>query len=98
MRFWLLSKGVATIIKNICDFDIAGSCGCAKVFKFLSHLGTGAHTAILLGNLYNYNFSLSKGPSCFRATAVHKIFVGFPYRSLQDFEGRMVNVNKFVNK
>ena len=84
MGFQLFSKGVATIVEGVCDFDIASSCGCVKVFKLLLHLGAGACTAILLENLYGCNFLLLKGPFCLGATAVYKVFVEFLYRSSRD--------------
>ena len=84
MGFQLFYKSVVTIIEGVCDFDIVGGCGCAKVFKLLLHLGAGAYTAILLRSLYGCNFLLSKGPSCFGAMAVHRVSIGFLYRSLQD--------------
>jgi len=98
MGFQLLFKDVVTIIKGVCNFDVAGSYGCVKFFKFLSHLGVGAHTAILLKSLYNCNFLLLEGPFCFGATAVHKVFIGFLYRLSQNFQKKMVNINKLVNK
>ena len=98
MGFWLLSKGVVTIVEGVCNFDVAGGYGCARVFKLLLHLSAGACMAILLGHLYNCNFFLLEGPSCFKATAVYKVFIGFLYKSSRDFERKMVNVNKFVNK
>ena len=82
MGFWLLSKGVVTVVEGVCDFNVAGSCGCVRVFELLLHLSTGACTAILLRCLYGCNFLLLEGPSCFRATAVHKVSIGFLYRLL----------------
>ena len=98
MGFQLLSKGVVTVIKSVCDFNVAGSCRCARISKLLLHLGAGAHTTILFKSLYSRNFLLLEGPSCFGATAVHKVFIGFPYRLSQNFKGGMVNINKLVNK
>jgi len=96
--FQLLFKGVMTIIKGVCDFDIAGSHWCVKVFKLLLHLSAGACTAILLRYLYGCNFLLLKRPFCFGAITVYRVFVEFLFGSLQDFKGGMVNVNKLVNK
>ena len=84
MGFQLLSRGVATVVKGVCDFDVVSSYRCVKVFELLSHLSAGACMAILLKNLYNCNFLLSEGLSCLGATAVHEVFVGFPYRLLRD--------------
>ena len=98
MGFWLLSRGVVTVVEGVCDFNIAGGHRCARVFKLLLHLGAGAHIAILLEHLYGHNFLLSKRPSCLGATAVHGVSIEFLFRSSQDFEGGMVNVNKLVNK
>ena len=84
MEFWLLSKSVVTVVEGACDFDVTGSCRCARIFELLLHLGAGACTAILLKNLYSCNFLLLEGPSCFGATAVHEVFIGFLYRLLQN--------------
>ena len=82
MGLWLLSKGVATIIEGVCDFDIAGSCGYVRVFELLSHLGAGACTAILLRYLYGCNFLLLEGLSRFGAMAVYEVSIGFLSRLL----------------
>ena len=79
MGFQLLSKGVVTVIKGVCDFDVAGSYWCARIFELLLHLSAGAHTAILLRHLYGCNFLLSEGPSCLGVTAVHGVSVEFPF-------------------
>ena len=98
MGFWLLFRGVTTVIKGVCDFNVAGGYRYAKNFKFLLHLSAGVYMAILLRGLYNCNFLLLEGPFCFGATAVHRVFIEFLYKLLQDFKGGMVNINKFVNK
>jgi len=80
--FQLLSKGVVTVIKGVCDFDVAGSYWYVRIFELLLHLGAGACMAVLLKCLYDFNFLPSKRPSCLGATAVHKVSIGFLYRSL----------------
>ena len=57
-----------------------------RVFKFLLHLSAGACTAILLRHLYDHNFLLLEGPSCLGVMAVHKVSIGFLYKSLQDLK------------
>jgi len=51
------------------------------------HLGIGACLAVLLRGLYYRNLLLLEGPSCLSATAFHKVFVEFPFRSSRDFKG-----------
>ena len=86
--FWLLSSSIVTVIEGVYVFlNVAGNCRCAKVFKLLVHLGVGAHSAILPKGLYYCNLSLSEGPSCLSAMAVHKVFIEFPFRLLRDFKG-----------
>jgi len=96
--FWLLSGSVATIIEGVCVFlRVVGNRRCARVFKLLAYLDIGACLAVLPRGLYYRNLSLSEGPSCLSATAFYKVFVEFPFRSLRDFQGRIVGVNKNVN-
>ena len=91
--FQLLSGSVATVIEGVCVF-LSGDHRCARVFELLVHLGIRAHSAILPRGLYYCNLLLSEGPSCFGATAFHKVSVEFPFRSLRDFKGEIVGVNK----
>ena len=51
------------------------------------HLGAGARIAVLLGALRARDLSLSKGPSCLGAAAVHRVSVEFPFKSSQCFKG-----------
>jgi len=51
------------------------------------HLGVGACLAVLLRGLYYCNLLLLEGPSCLSATAVHKVFMEFPFRLSRDFKG-----------
>jgi len=82
----LLSSGITSVIEGVCVF-LSGDRRCARVFKLLAHLGVRAHLAVLPRGLYYRNLSLSEGPSCLNATAFHKVFVEFPFRSSRDFEG-----------
>ena len=86
--FQLLSSSIATIIEGVYVFlSVAGNCRCARVFKLLVYLGIRAHLAILPRGLYCCNLLLLEGPSCISATAVHKVFVEFPFRLSRDFKG-----------
>jgi len=86
--FRLLSSSVITVIEGICVFlSVASNCRCARVFELLVHLGIRAYSAILPRGLYYHNLLLSEGPSYLSATAVHKVFVEFPFRLLRDFKG-----------
>ena len=91
--FQLLFGSVVTIIEGVCVF-LSGNCRCARVFKLLVYLGIGAHSAVLPRGLYCCNLLLSEGPSCFGATAFHKVSIEFPFRSSRDFKGGMVGINK----
>ena len=82
MGFWLLFKSVATVVKNVCDFNIARSCRCIKIFELLLHLGAGACMAILLGNLYNCNLLLLEGFFC-----LFSFFEIWRRRELNDYVG-----------
>jgi len=57
------------------------------VFKLLVYLGVRAYLAVLPRGLYYYNLSLLEGPFYFSATAFHKVFVEFLFRSSRDFKG-----------
>jgi len=91
--FRLLSGSVVTVIEGVCVF-LSGNRRYARVFELLVHLGIRAHLAVLPRGLYYRNLLLSEGPSCFGATAFHKVSMEFPFRSSQDFKGGMVGVNK----
>ena len=78
MGFWLLFGGVVTVIKGINVFlNVVGDCKCARVFKLLVYLDTGACMAVLLEVLRVYNLLLLEGPSCLGAAAVYKVSVEF---------------------
>jgi len=86
--FRLLSSSIATVIEGVCVFlSVASNRRCARVFKLLVHLGVGAYSAVLPRGLYYCNLLLSEGPSCLSATAVHEVFMEFPFRLLRDFKG-----------
>jgi len=86
--FQLLSSSIATIIEGVYVFlSIASNYRYTRVFELLVHLGIRAHLAVLPRGLYYYNFSLLEGPFCLSATAFHKVFVEFPFRSSRDFKG-----------
>ena len=75
-----------TIIEGVNIFlNSISNCRCARVFELLVHLGAGARTAVLLGALRARDLSLSEGPSCLRAAAVHRVSVEFPFGSSRDF-------------
>ena len=78
-----------TVIEGVnISLNIVGDCSrYARVFELLVHLGTRAHTAVLLGALRAHDLSLSKGPSCLGAAAVHRVSVEFPFRSSRYFKG-----------
>jgi len=81
--FWLLSSSIITIIEGVCVFlSVASDCRCARVFELLVHLVFRACSTILPRGLYYRNLLLSEGPSCLSATAIYKVFVEFPFRSL----------------
>ena len=85
--FRLLSGGVATVVEGVYVLlDVVGDRGGARVFELLVHLGARARAAVLLGVLRGRNFSLSEGPSCFDATAFHRVAVGFSFASSRGFE------------
>jgi len=77
-----------TVIEGVCVFlSVASNCRYTRVFKLLVHLGVRAYLAVLPRGLYCRNLLLLEGPSCLSATAVHKVFVEFLFRSLRDFKG-----------
>ena len=78
-----------TVIEDVdISLNIIGDCSrCVRVFKLLVYLNTRACTAVLLGALRAHDLSLSKGPSCLRAAAVHRVSVEFPFRSSRCFKG-----------
>jgi hypothetical protein len=83
----LLFSGVATVIKGVNVFlDVAGGYRCIRVFKLPAHLDTGACSVVLFGHLYSWSLSLLEGLSCLSATASHKVSIGFPFRSSQNFK------------
>ena len=85
--FRLLSSSVATVIEGVYIFlSVASNCRCIRVFELLVYLGVGAYSAILPRGLYCCNLLLLEGPSCLSATAVHKVFIEFPFRSSRDFK------------
>ena len=75
-------EGVNVSLNIINDYS-----RCARVFKFLVYLGTGARTAVLLGALRVRDLSLLKKPSCLRAAAIYKVFIKFLFRSSRCFKG-----------
>ena len=76
-----------TVIKGINVFlDIAGGHKCIKVFELMAHLDTGAYLVILFGRLYSWSLLLLKGLSYLSATGGHKVSIGFPFRSSQNFK------------
>ena len=84
--FWLFSGGIASVIEGVYIF-LSGDHRYVRVFKLLVHLGVRAYSAILPKSLYYRNLSLSEGPFYLNATAFYRVFIGFPFRSLQDFKG-----------
>jgi len=81
--FWLLSSSIITVVEGVYIFlSVTSNCRCAKVFKLLVHLGIRAYSAVLPRGLYYCNLLLLEGPSCLNATAIHKVFVEFPFRLL----------------
>ena len=94
----MLSGSVTTVIEGVCVFlRVISDRRYTRVFKLLAHLGVRARLAVLPRGLYCRNLSLLEGPSCLSATAFHKVFVEFLFRSLRDFQGRIVGINKNVN-
>jgi len=91
--FQLLSSSVATVVEGVYVF-LSGDRRYTRVFKLLVHLGIRACSAVLPRGLYYRNLLLSEGPSCFGATAFHKVSVEFPFRLSQDFKGGIVGINK----
>ena len=79
-------NSIIAIIEGVCVF-LSGNYRYIKVFKLLVYLGIRAYLTILPKGLYYYNLLLLKGPSCLSATAFHKVFVEFPFRSSRDFKG-----------
>ena len=81
MGFQLLFSSITTVIEgvNISLNIISDYSRCAKVFKLLVYLGTGAHVVVLLRALRAHNFLLLRLPSCLIAAAVHKVSVEFPF-------------------
>jgi len=49
---------------------------------------------VLPKGLRIYNLLLLKGPSCLRATAFYKVFIGFLFKLLWDFKRGKVDINK----
>ena len=81
-------SGAGGVLASVYVFlSVAGNRRYTKVFKLLVHLGIRAYLAILPRGLYYRNLSLSEGPSYLSATAVYKVFIEFPFRSLRDFKG-----------
>ena len=74
------------VIEGICVF-LSGDRRYTRVFELLVYLGTRAYTAVLLRGLRGYNFSLLEGPSCFSATAFHRVAVGFFIWVVVRFQG-----------
>jgi len=86
--FWLLSSSIIAVIEGIYVFlSVASNHRYARVFELLVHLGIRARSAVLPRGLYYCNLLLLEGPSCLSVTAVYKVFIEFPFRSLQDFKG-----------
>jgi len=81
--FQLLFSGITTIIKSVfIFFNVVNNYKYTKVFKLLMYLGARAYMAVLLRGLYTCNLLLLKGPFCFRATAFHKMSIGFLFKLL----------------
>jgi len=75
-----------TVVEGVCVFlRVVGNCRCARVFKLLAHLGVRARLAVLPRGLYCRNLLLLEGSSCLSATAFHKVFMEFLFRSSRDF-------------
>ena len=86
--FWLLFSSIITVIEGVCVFlSVASDRRYVRVFELLVHLGVGARSAVLPRGLYCRNLSLLEGPSCLNATAVHKVFIEFPFGTSRDFKG-----------
>ena len=86
MGFWLLSSGIITVIEGVnISLNVVSNCRYVRVFKLLVYLGARAYTAVLLGALCARDLLLLEGPSCFRAAAVYKVSIEFPFGSSQDF-------------
>jgi len=79
-------------------FNVASNYKYIRVFKLLMYLGVRARTAVLLRGLHTCNLLLLEGPSCFGATAFHKVSVEFPFRLSRDFKREKIDINKQVNK
>jgi len=72
-----------TIIKGIYIFpNIVSDCKYIKVFQFLVYLNARTCIANLPKGLYTCNFLLLKGPSCFKAMVVYKVFIEFLFKLL----------------
>ena len=82
----MFSSSVITIIEGVCVF-LSSDYRYIRVFKLLVHLGIKAYSAILPRGLYYRNLLLLEGPFCLSATAFHKVFVEFLFRSSRDFKG-----------
>ena len=83
----LLFSGIATVKEGISVFlDVVGDRRYTRV-KLLLYLATRARAAVLLRVLRGRNFSLLEGPSCFSATAFHRVAVGFFVRVVMWFRG-----------
>jgi len=86
--FQLLSSSIITVVEGVCVFlSVAGNRRYVRVFELLVYLGVRARSAVLPKGLYYCNLLLLEGPSCLSATAVHKVFMEFPFRSSRDFKG-----------
>jgi hypothetical protein len=84
--FQLLSSSIASVIEGVCVF-LSSDRRYTRVFKLLVHLGVRAYLAVLPRGLYYRNLLLLEGPSYLCATAFHKVFVEFLFRSSRDFKG-----------
>ena len=50
------------------------------------YLDAKAHSVVLFGCLDGWSLLLLKGLFCLSVIASHEVFVGFPFRLLQDFK------------
>ena len=75
-------KGINVSLNIVSDYS-----RCIRVFKLLVYLGAGACITVLLRALHARDLLLSKGPSCLRAAAVHRVFIEFLFRSSRCFKG-----------
>jgi len=80
--FRLFFNSITAIIKSNFFFNIINNYKYIKVFKFLMYLSTKTYTAVLLKNLYIYNFSLLKRLFYFKVTVFYKISIGFLFKLL----------------